>query len=169
MDTASLIKETYKEIVGIDTIEGTNFAAIFGHLVGMFIVQISLMHSHLKPSLGWIWCPILWVPLEWSLQSRYVCYQVLKVISTLLIHDLFHFFYQIRKGGSPKSLNWIGLQESHLEARFTKSLSKFPLTLTWILWRWFPGWERSVEEFPGPRAQPGGIPQEQGPCHLVLN
>ena len=54
MDTASLIKETYKEIVGIDTIEGTNFAAIFGHLVGMFIVQISLMHSHLKPSLGWI-------------------------------------------------------------------------------------------------------------------
>ena len=36
MDTASLIKETYKEIVGIDTIEGTNFAAIFGHLVGMF-------------------------------------------------------------------------------------------------------------------------------------
>ena len=36
MDTASLIRETYKEIVGIDTIEGTNFAAIFGHLVGMF-------------------------------------------------------------------------------------------------------------------------------------
>merc|ERR1712034_21021 len=34
VDTASLIKETYKEIVGIDTIEGTNFAAIFGHLVG---------------------------------------------------------------------------------------------------------------------------------------
>merc|ERR1712200_170002 len=29
VDTASLIKETYKEIVGIDTIEGTNFAARF--------------------------------------------------------------------------------------------------------------------------------------------
>ena len=54
MDTASLIKETYKEIVGIDTIEGTNFAAIFGHLVGFFTVQISLMHLHLKPVLGWI-------------------------------------------------------------------------------------------------------------------
>jgi len=34
VDTASLIRSTYKEIVGIDTIEGTNFAAIFGHLVG---------------------------------------------------------------------------------------------------------------------------------------
>lgn len=34
VDTASLIRDTYKEIVGIDTIEGTNFAAIFGHLVG---------------------------------------------------------------------------------------------------------------------------------------
>lgn len=29
-----MIRDTYKEIVGIDTIEGTNFAAIFGHLVG---------------------------------------------------------------------------------------------------------------------------------------
>jgi len=34
VDTATLIRDTYKEIVGIDTIEGTNFAAIFGHLVG---------------------------------------------------------------------------------------------------------------------------------------
>jgi len=34
IDTASLIRDTYKEIVGIDTIPGTNFAAIFGHLVG---------------------------------------------------------------------------------------------------------------------------------------
>jgi len=33
-DTAQLIAETYKEIVGIDTIPGTNFAATFGHLVG---------------------------------------------------------------------------------------------------------------------------------------
>ena len=49
MDTASLIKETYKEIVGIDTIEGTNFAAIFGHLVGMFncsLFRYPFMHSH---------------------------------------------------------------------------------------------------------------------------
>merc|ERR1711994_591286 len=51
VDTASLIKETYKEIVGIDTIEGTNFAAIFGHLVGMLTVQIFLVHSHLTPVL----------------------------------------------------------------------------------------------------------------------
>ena len=36
VDTAALIKDTYKEIVGIDTIEGTNFAAIFGHLVKTF-------------------------------------------------------------------------------------------------------------------------------------
>jgi len=34
VNTAKLITDTYKEIVGIDTIEGTNFAAIFGHLVG---------------------------------------------------------------------------------------------------------------------------------------
>jgi len=34
LDTAELIRQTYKEIVGIDTIPGTNFAAIFGHLVG---------------------------------------------------------------------------------------------------------------------------------------
>ena len=54
MDTASLIKETYKEIVGIDTIEGTNFAAIFGHLVGMLTVQISFYAFTLKPVLGWI-------------------------------------------------------------------------------------------------------------------
>ena len=33
-DTARLVADTYKEIVGIDTIPGTNFAAIFGHLVG---------------------------------------------------------------------------------------------------------------------------------------
>lgn len=32
LDTAELIRHTYKEIVGIDTIPGTNFAAIFGHL-----------------------------------------------------------------------------------------------------------------------------------------
>ena len=38
-DTAQLIKDTYKEIVGIDTIPGTNFAAIFGHL-GRFKLQI---------------------------------------------------------------------------------------------------------------------------------
>ena len=38
-DTAQLIKDTYKEIVGIDTIPGTNFAAIFGHLGG-FTLQI---------------------------------------------------------------------------------------------------------------------------------
>jgi len=34
VDTATLIRDTYREIVGIETIEGTNFAAIFGHLVG---------------------------------------------------------------------------------------------------------------------------------------
>jgi len=34
VDTAQMVKETFKEIIGIDTIEGTNFAAIFGHLVG---------------------------------------------------------------------------------------------------------------------------------------
>jgi len=33
-DTAQLVRDIYKEIVGIDTIPGTNFAAIFGHLVG---------------------------------------------------------------------------------------------------------------------------------------
>lgn len=33
-DTAQLVKDSYKEIVGIEPIEGTNFAAIFGHLVG---------------------------------------------------------------------------------------------------------------------------------------
>ena len=31
-DTAQLVKDSYKEIVGIEPIEGTNFAAIFGHL-----------------------------------------------------------------------------------------------------------------------------------------
>jgi len=34
VETASLIRDIYKEIVGLDTIPGTNFAAIFGHLVG---------------------------------------------------------------------------------------------------------------------------------------
>jgi len=34
IDSAALVAKTYKEIVGIDTIPGTNFAAIFGHLVG---------------------------------------------------------------------------------------------------------------------------------------
>ena len=31
-DTAQLVRDSYKEIVGIEPIEGTNFAAIFGHL-----------------------------------------------------------------------------------------------------------------------------------------
>ena len=31
-DTAKLVRDSYKEIVGIEPIEGTNFAAIFGHL-----------------------------------------------------------------------------------------------------------------------------------------
>ena len=31
-DTAKLVRDIYKEIVGIDTIPDTNFAAIFGHL-----------------------------------------------------------------------------------------------------------------------------------------
>merc|ERR1719464_2590685 len=34
IDSAALVAKTYKEIVGIDAIPGTNFAAIFGHLVG---------------------------------------------------------------------------------------------------------------------------------------
>ena len=38
-DTTQLIKDTYKEIVGIDTIPGTNFAAIFGHLGNYLIAQ----------------------------------------------------------------------------------------------------------------------------------
>ena len=33
-DTAKLVNDTMKEIVGIDTIPDTNFAAIFGHMVG---------------------------------------------------------------------------------------------------------------------------------------
>merc|ERR1712241_1310949 len=33
-DTAQLVRDIYEEIVGIDTIPDTNFAAIFGHLVG---------------------------------------------------------------------------------------------------------------------------------------
>ena len=39
-DTAQLVKDSYKEIVGIEPIEGTNFAAIFGHL-GEETVQFS--------------------------------------------------------------------------------------------------------------------------------
>ena len=38
-DTAQLVRDIYKEIVGIDTIPGTNFAAIFGHL-GEFVVLV---------------------------------------------------------------------------------------------------------------------------------
>merc|ERR1712241_1123894 len=34
IDSAAMIAKTYKEVVGIDTIPGTNFAAVFGHLVG---------------------------------------------------------------------------------------------------------------------------------------
>jgi hypothetical protein len=31
-DTAALIAETHREIVGVEPIPGTNFAATFGHL-----------------------------------------------------------------------------------------------------------------------------------------
>jgi len=34
IDTATLIKDTLSEVMGLETIENTNFAAIFGHLVG---------------------------------------------------------------------------------------------------------------------------------------
>lgn len=33
-DTAALVGETYREIIGVEPIEGTNFAASFGHMVG---------------------------------------------------------------------------------------------------------------------------------------
>ena len=38
-----MIRDTYKEIVGIDTIEGTNFAAIFGHLVPIIIIELTVL------------------------------------------------------------------------------------------------------------------------------
>ena len=93
-DTAKLVRDSYKEIVGIEPIEGTNFAAIFGHL-GKVLVDVYLNSYFL---LSWLRRPVLRVLVERGLQSG-------------------HVRYEVRQGGSDEPEDWPGLQEHDPQTR----------------------------------------------------
>ena len=94
-DTAQLVKDSYKEIVGIEPIEETNFAAIFGHL-GEETVQWINNNSYLL--ISWLRRPVLRLLVERGLQSGHVCHQV-------------------RQGGRDEPQDWPRLQELDPQAR----------------------------------------------------